>query len=139
MKKILRAKSLTVTVTQPAVVQIILEASTKSMAYSMSLMADTKNLALKEVREMLEPAYEKLAVALSEFSIRANKAELFDLDIQLFCSLGYMKISFKQELDEFIQPYNLTILPPDGSNLFLRNITSQNIGEVDTLVSERRV
>lgn len=138
MKRILRAKSLTVTVTQPAVVQIILEASTKSMAYSMSLMADTKNLALK-VRAMLDPAYEKLAVALSEFGIRANKAELFDLDIHLLCSLGYMKISFKQELDEFIQPYNLTILPPDGSNLFLRNITSQNIGEVDTLVSERRV
>lgn len=84
MKKTVRAKSFTVAVSKPEAVAVILDSIAKGMVYSLGLVADTKNLALQEVRALLDPAYEKLAIALSEFGIDANKADLFGLEAQTF-------------------------------------------------------
>lgn len=134
MKKTVRAKSFTVAVSKPEAAAVILDSIAKGMVYSLGLVADTKNLALQEVRALLDPAYEKLAIALSEFGIDANKADLFGLEAQTFSSLGYMRVSIKHELPDYIQPYNITIVPPDGSNHAMRQIKSGNT--VEAMASE---
>ena len=81
---------------------------------------------IKELRKSLEPAYEIIAVILTEV-LKNNiikPEQLSALSINLLPTCGYYVIHVTYMNDQKIQPYKLTVKPLDRKSLVMRYATT---------------